>query len=231
MSKILVVAAHPDDEILGVGGTMAALSEQGHEVFVLIVTEGCSSQYQGQDVQRLIADKKACALQAGKLVGVRQVLFGDLPDMRLDTLPHVEINRVIERAIRQVGPEVVFTHHFGDVNRDHQRVYESTLVAVRPVQGACVRKVYTYETLSSTEWQETDPRFAFVPNTYHDISSQLDRKIEALLTYEQEVREYPHPRSAQAIRNLAMLRGQSVGMLAAEAFCLVRDCRREYASL
>ena len=98
MSKILVVAAHPDDEILGVGGTMAALSEQGHEVFVLIVTEGCSSQYQGQDVQRLIADKKACALQAGKLVGVRQVLFGDLPDMRLDTLPHVEINRVIERA-------------------------------------------------------------------------------------------------------------------------------------
>lgn len=223
MSKILVVAAHPDDEVLGLGATIKKLSAT-NEIYVLIVTDGCSSQYSGQDVESLIEQKEKMAQKAAQILGVKQVLFGKLPDMKLDTVSHVDVNRVIENAVDDISPEIVFTHHYGDVNLDHQMVYRSTLVATRPSVGACVKKLYTYEVLSSTEWQSSLPNFAFVPNTYISVDKQmLDAKKEALKAYSIELRKFPHTRSAEAIDNLAAYRGQSVGVAAAEAFCLLRE--------
>lgn len=138
MSKILVVAAHPDDEVLGLGATIKKLSAT-NEIYVLIVTDGCSSQYSGQDVESLIEQKEKMAQKAAQILGVKQVLFGKLPDMKLDTVSHVDVNRVIENAVDEISPEIVFTHHYGDVNLDHQMVYRSTLVATRPSVGACVK--------------------------------------------------------------------------------------------
>ena len=226
MKKVLVAVAHADDEILGAGGTIARLSED-HEVYVLIVTDSCSSQYRGQDVEKIIEEKKKCAVKANGLVGVKKVIYSDLPDMALRETPHTKINAVIEKAIDEIKPQIILTHHFGDVNLDHREVYKSVMVAARPTQYTSVEKIYTFEVLSATEWQSSDTRYAFVPNTYIDISDSIEKKIDALKEYSQEIREYPHPRSAEAIRNLAKFRGQSVGTKYAEALCLVRDVKRK----
>lgn len=226
MKKILAVVAHADDEVLGAGGTIAALSED-NEVYVLIVTDSCSSQYAGQDVQKIIKEKKICAIKANNLLGVKKVFFGDLPDMCLRETPHTKINAVAEKYIDEIKPQIILTHHFGDVNLDHREVYKSVMVAARPTQYTSVERIYTFEVLSATEWQSTDIHYAFVPNTFIDISDTVEKKIAALKEYRQEIREYPHPRSAEAIQNLAKFRGQSVGVRYAEAFCLLRDVRRK----
>lgn len=226
MKKILVVVAHADDEILGVGGTILKLSAD-NEIYVLIVTDSCSSQYAGQDVEKIIEEKKKCAVKANQMIGVKQVIYSDLPDMRLRETPHTRINAVIEKCIDEIKPQIILTHHFGDVNLDHQEVYKSVMVAARPTQYTSVEKIYTFEVLSATEWQSSDSRHVFIPNTYIDISDSIEKKIGALAEYKQEIREYPHPRSAEAIRNLASFRGQSVGVRYAEALCLVRDVRRK----
>lgn len=223
MSKILVIAAHPDDEVLGLGATIHKLSKT-NEVYILIVTEGCSSQYRGQNVAPIIAEKKEMAKKAAEILGAKGVLFGDLPDMKLDTVPHIEVNAVIEKAVDEIKPEIVFTHHFGDVNLDHQMCYRSTLVATRPSVSTTVKKLYTYEVLSATEWQSATTAHAFVPNTYVELCEEcLKAKIDALKVYSMELRQFPHTRSEEAIRNLAAYRGQSVGKAAAEAFCLHRE--------
>lgn len=223
MGNILVIAAHPDDEVLGVGATINKLSND-NDVYILIVTEGCSSQYKGHDVEKIIADKKGMAKKAARILGAKDVIFGDLPDMKLDTVPHIDVNKVIEDAVDKIKPEIVFTHHFGDVNLDHQMVYRSTLVATRPSVGSCVKKIYTYEVLSATEWQSSQTSHIFVPNTYVEVDSKmLEVKKQALKAYSIELRQYPHTRSEEAIDNLAAFRGQSVGVCAAEAFCLLRE--------
>lgn len=219
--KILVVAAHPDDEVLGVGGTIAFhTGVRGDEVYVLIVTEGCSSQY--RDDPAVLERKKEEARKANEILGVKELIFADLPDMRLDSLAHVEINRVLEKSIREIEPEIVFTQH-PDVNKDHVLVYESTMVAVRPVPGQCVKKVYTYASASSTEWTPSISRDYFVPNTFFDITDTLEQKIKAFECYGVEQREYPHPRSPESIRIYARRDGISVGFKAAEPFILVRN--------
>ena len=223
MSRILVVAAHPDDEVLGLGATIKKLSSD-NEIYILIVTEGCSSQYKGQEFASIIAEKKVMAQKAAKILGAKEVLFGDLPDMRLDSVDHTVVNAVIEKAVDEIKPEIVFTHHFGDVNLDHQMCYRSTLVATRPSVSTTVKKLYTYEVLSSTEWQSATTAHAFVPNTYVELCEEcLTAKIDALKIYSMELRQFPHTRSEEAIRNLAAYRGQSVGKAAAEAFCLLRE--------
>ena len=141
--KILVIAAHPDDEVYGMGGTIAKLSEAGDEVHVLFVTDGCTAQYRNDPrLPQILAQKQEEARRANALLGVKAVHFGTLPDMRLDTVPHVEVNQLIEETVDAVAPEVVYTHFLGDVNLDHQMVYRSTLVAVRPVPGQTVRELY-----------------------------------------------------------------------------------------
>lgn len=218
---VLAVGAHPDDEVLGAGGTLASHAAAGDEVHVLVVTEGASTQY---DDETLIEEKEVAARRCSEVLGVRSVRFGRLPDMRLDDVPHVDVNVVIEEAVEELEPDVVYTHASHDVNRDHMAVYESTLVATRPRAG--VSRVLAYETPSATEWTGGD-RDQFRPGVYVDISDHLETKIEAFAAYESEQRAYPHPRSEEALRARAKTRGTEAGFAAAEAFELVREYRTD----
>lgn len=221
--KVLVIAAHPDDEVYGMGGTIAKLAAQGNEVHVLIVTDGCTAQYAGRpDLPEIIEKKHREAIEANTLLGVKQVHFGTFPDMKLDTVPHVEVNRLIEETVDQVRPDTVYTHFYGDVNLDHQMVYRSTLVAVRPVPGQCVKALYAYYVPSSTEWSPQLAHTVFLPNTMTDITGFEERKEQALLAYQTEARAYPHPRSAQYVRETDRARGLQWGMGSSEAFMLLR---------
>ena len=217
--RVLVLAAHPDDEILGMGGTIAVhATERGDTVKIVCVTDGSSTQYPGDDALR--AQKEQEATRAAAELGVDDYVHLDLPDMRLDTLAHVEINKVVEEHVRAFGAEVVYTPH-PDVNRDHVALFDSVAVATRPVPGQTVRRVLTYAPTSSTEWTPA-ARNWFVPNWYVDISATLDRKLAAFAHYATERREYPHPRSERALRAHAELHGASVGCEYAEPFVLVR---------
>ncbi len=221
--RVLVIAAHPDDEVYGMGGTIAKLAVQGHEVHVLIVSEGCTAQYAGrEDLSAIVEQKHTEAIVANAALGVKQVHFGTFPDMRLDTVPHVELNRLIEDTVDQVQPETVFTHFYGDVNLDHQMVYRSTLVAVRPTAGQCVKEVYCYYVPSSTEWSPQLAQTAFLTNMMVDITGFEERKERALLAYQTEIRQYPHPRSAQYVRETDRARGLQWGLGSSEGFMLLR---------
>lgn len=222
--KILVIAAHPDDEIYGMGGTIAKLSALGHEVHVLIVTDGCTSQYRNDSrLSEILRQKRQEAERANAIVGVTRVHFGDFPDMKLDTIPHVEVNALIERAVAEIQPDAVYTHFYGDVNVDHQMVYRSTLVAVRPVPEQCVKALYCYRVPSSTEWSPQLSHTAFLPNVMVDISAYADKKAQALAAYQTEMRAYPHPRSAQYTAENDRACGLQWGLGTAEQFVLLRQ--------
>lgn len=224
--RILVVAAHPDDEVYGMGGTIAKLSAQGHEIHSLIVTDGCTAQYADRpDLSGIIAKKHQEALKVGSILGMREVHFGAFPDMKLDTVPHVEVNRLIEKMVDVVQPEVVYTHFYGDVNLDHQMVYRSTLVAVRPVSGQCVKELYCYRVPSSTEWSPQMTQTVFLPNVMVDISGFEEKKEKALLTYQTEARPYPHPRSSQYVRETDRACGLQWGLGSSEAFMCLRKIK------
>lgn len=221
--RVLVVAAHPDDETLGVGGTMARHAGRGDEVFVLIATDGVTARHEQKEPQRAAA-RRAC-----KVLGVRNVEFLDLPDQRLDKGPLVDVIDPLTEAIKKVRPRVVYTHHWGDVNQDHRTLFEASLVAVRPKPRALVRRVLCYEVPSSTEWSPSASLWSFEPDTFVDVGDTLDRKLEALEVYrdthEAEIEPFPHPRSPDAVRAIARRHGSRVGLAAAEAFSLVRDVR------
>lgn len=222
--KILVLAAHPDDEVYGMGGTIAKLSDSGHDVYTLILTEGCTTQYSGNE--EIIDIKKEEANLANEILGVKKVFFCDLPDMRLDSLDHVEINRNIEKYVEIIQPDIVFTHHNGDVNKDHKLIFESTLVATRPVLGSSVKKVYTYQVPSSTEWGAPLENDIFIPNTFIDIERYTDKKGLAIEAYKSELRDFPHPRSVKAVQTYDHAAGIKVGLEYAEAFRLIRAVNR-----
>ncbi len=219
MSRVLVLAAHPDDEVLGMGGTIAVHVERGDAVRIVCVTDGSTAQYPGDGQKR--AQKEDEARRAAAELGVFDYVHLDLPDMRLDTVAHVEINGVIEEHVRDMAPDVVYTPH-PDVNRDHQALFDSVVVATRPVPGHPVRRVLTYAPTSSTEWTPAGVNW-FVPNWFVDISGMLERKLAAFAHYETERRDYPHPRSERAIRAAAELHGASCGCEYAEPFVLVRS--------
>ena len=223
MKKVLVIAAHPDDEVMGLGGTIAKLSAQGVECHLLIVTDGSSSQYRGSDhLGEIIEAKKIETKNCADTLGFRSIHYGELPDMKLDTTPHVVINQVIERVIDEVQPDTVYTHFWGDVNRDHQEVYKSTLVAVRPVMGQVVKELYSYRVPSSTEWTPNKADTMFMPNYFVNIEKYAEQKYKAFACYSTELREYPHPRSVQYLRETDKAVGIRVGLLAAEEFVLLR---------
>ena len=223
--RVLAVAAHPDDETLGVGGTIARYSEQGDEVWVCILTEGVTSRH--RQVDRQVELKKECALKACQILGVRKVVFCDLPDQRLDALPLLDVIRQIEHCVGAFRPDVVYTHFKEDLNQDHRIAFQATMVATRPFGANTVKRLLCYETASSTEWAAPFAGSIFAPNVFVDISSTLDRKIRAMQqyanTYVNEVRPYPHPRSYEAIEIHAKRYGVVVGVQAAEAFMLVRE--------
>jgi LmbE family N-acetylglucosaminyl deacetylase len=223
--NVLTVAAHPDDETLGAGGTMARLAAQGHEVWVLILSEGVSARH-GH-----IEQQQDCAIRAGDVLGVSHMVFGGLPDQRLDTLPLLDVITLIEKVVQEFRPELILTHFRGDVNQDHRVAFDATLVAARPAMGSSVRRLMCYEAASSTEWGAPFPGSVFTPNVFVDITSTLPTKIEAMKkyaeTFDSEMRPFPHPRSVEALEAYARRHGATAGVHAAEPFMLVRDVARE----
>ena len=224
-SPVLVLAAHPDDEVLGCGGTIARLAAEGAAVHVAFFADGVSSRAAGpgapaQDAE--LAARRAAAQRACDVLGVASVTFGDLPDNRLDTIALLEVVKRVEALIARHHPDTVFTHHAGDLNVDHRRIHEATVVAARPQRGNPVKALLSFEVPSSTEWQLPGSGAAFTPNWFVDISAFLPRKLEALQAYASELRSWPHPRSREAIEYLARWRGATVGVDAAEAFILGR---------
>jgi LmbE family N-acetylglucosaminyl deacetylase len=218
MTRVLVVAAHPDDEVLGMGGTIALHTSRGDEVRVLVVTDGSSTQYPGDADTR--SRKQEEARRAAAELGVEDYVHLDHPDMRLDTLQHVEVNRVIEEHVQGFAPAVLYTVQ-PDVNSDHRVLFDSVAVATRPIPGQPVRRLLTYAPASSTEWTPAAVNW-FVPNWYVDVTETLERKLAAFAHYETERREYPHPRSERAIRATAEYHGTTCGCEYAEPFVLVR---------
>lgn len=226
---VLVVAAHPDDEVLGCGGTMATFAAQGHDVHIAILGEGISSRHARRDdappaeLQALQADARAAAAA----LGARSVVCGGLPDNRFDQVALLDVIKQIESWIGTCAPSAIYTHHPGDLNVDHGIVFRAVLTATRPgASSVTVPDVYAFEVASSTEWafHRIDPPFR--PSVFVDISAGLDRKIAAMECYRSEKRSAPHPRSPEGLRAAAARWGSVAGMQYAEAFELIRSLRR-----
>jgi N-acetylglucosamine malate deacetylase 1 len=224
--SVLVVAAHPDDEVLGCGGTIARHADAGDQVQVLIVAEGATSRQQQRN--RLQAGDELSVLaqaaqMAGSILGAAGVELLDFPDNRLDSLDRLDLIKRLEERIDRHQPQVVYVHHAGDVNVDHRRLHEAVVTACRPTPGHPVQRLLSFEVASSSEWQPPGSAPAFQPNWFVDISDQWQRKREALVAYASEMRPWPHARSLEALEHLARWRGAQVGVEAAEAFCLLRQ--------
>ncbi len=215
--KVLVIAAHPDDELLGCGGTLALHVEKGDSVTVVIMCEGESLRYKDGEV-----DQTGDIAKAAAIMGIRDVRALGFPDQRLDTLSLVELITPLEAVVREIQPSIVYCQYGGDINRDHYLLFEATLVATRPVES-CIQAVYAFDTASSTDWAY--PR-TFIPDTWVDISTSLERKLAALACYRSEMRDFPHPRSIESLRNRASHHGSHVCVRAAEPFMTVRRVLR-----
>ena len=227
MSKsILFVAAHPDDEVLGCGGTIARHADAGDQVQVLIVAEGATSRQLQRNRNQATGELSAlaqAAQRAGAILGSQGVELLDLPDNRLDSLDRLDLIKQIEQRIARHQPQVVYVHHAGDVNVDHRLLHEAVVTACRPTPRQPVQRLLSFEVASSTEWQPPGSAPPFQPNWFVDISAQWPRKREDLAAYASEMRPWPHARSLEALEHLARWRGAQVGVEAAEAFCLLRQ--------
>ncbi len=225
--SVLVIASHPDDEVLGCGGTIARLAQQGTAVYIAILGEGITSRAAAPDQSHQPQLKKLHehAHQAAKLLGAADLFMHQLPDNRFDTVALLDIVKEIESLIDRLGPDTVYTQHGGDLNVDHVATFRATLTATRPTAGGTVKSVYSYEVASSTEWSFGQFAPAFAPQRFVDITQTLDVKIQAMQTYESESRPSPHPRSPESLRSLAAWRGSQAGVEAAEAFTVVRQVR------
>ncbi len=221
-APVLCVAAHPDDEVLGVGGTLAAHAQAGARVVVLILSEGEAEKLPGTPKSD---DRRGCAEAAAAALGVSEVVYADLPDQRFDAVPFIEVIKPIEAVVQRVRPEIVYTHHRGDANTDHQIAFKATYAACRPISsvGRSVRRLLSYEAPSTTEQAPGFPEYVFVPNVFVDITATWDAKVQALDAYASELIAWPHPRSLRYIEALATVRGGQGGLRIAEAFTLVRE--------
>jgi LmbE family N-acetylglucosaminyl deacetylase len=226
-SPVLVIAAHPDDEILGCGATAARLVSEGQEVHFAILGEGLSARHSDRaqtDSKRLEVLHQQAHAAATKL-GVKSLVLHKLPDNRLDTIPLLDIVKIVEELIERFTPQTIYTHHGGDLNVDHEVIHRAVLTATRPVVGSPVREIYAFEVPSSTEWTFQRLEQPFRPNVFVEIASTLEAKIAAMESYASEARKFPHPRSPEALRAIAMRWGSVAGCAAAEAFELVRSIR------
>lgn len=224
MKKVLIIVAHPDDEILGMGGTIAKWASEGAEIALLIVTDGSTSQYKDHsNLNKILERKKVETKKAADIVGISHIYYGGLPDMRLDMTAHTLVNNAIENVIDEFDPEIVYTHFDGDVNKDHQCVFQSTLVACRPVPGQKVKELYSFSVPSSTEWSPQNSKTCFNPNLYVNIEGEFaEKKYAAMAEYKTELRAFPHPRSVEALRILDQANGIQVGLSCAESFVIHR---------
>lgn len=221
---VAVIVAHADDEVLGCGGTIARFVAEGRKVHVLVMSDGVTSRWGGDkfDGQSELAARNRAAREANDILGAASLQVNDLPDNRMDGLDRLDVVKQVEEFITRVRPELVLTHHLGDVNIDHRVVHDSVVTACRPQPGFCVRELMFFEVPSSTEWRPAHSALPFWPNVFIDITSTLEKKKQALRAYADELRDFPHPRSIVAVESLARWRGATAGVEAAEAFLLGR---------
>ena len=219
MSTVLVVAAHTDDEALGCGGTIARHVAEGDTVYAVFMADGVTSR-EGAD-QTDLESRNVAAENARAILGIKENFYLGLPDNRLDSLPLIEVVQRLEPIIRKLQPNIIYTHHHGDLNIDHRITHQAVLTACRPMPGSRLQAIYAFEIMSSTEWA-TPIVEPFVPNHYVDISNQIINKMDALRAYELEMRDAPHSRSIEHLTHLAHHRGHTVGLTVAEAFVVIR---------
>lgn len=214
--KVLVIAPHPDDEVLGCGATIAKYTKiLGNSVTLCIITEAYEPEWSEEFIKKT---RPAEIEKVQKTLGIKDIVQLKLPTVKLDTIPQKELNAAIYNVIKKVKPEILYIPFFGDINRDHELVAKATLVAARPLPNSTIKEIYMYETLSETEWGFQP----FVPNVYEDISLFIESKLRAMAAYKSELKKEPHPRSENIIISLAKKRGSEVGVNYAEAFILVR---------
>jgi LmbE family N-acetylglucosaminyl deacetylase len=211
--NILVIAAHPDDELLGSGGTLKKFINQGYDVITVIFAKGRKEEeHQMQE----------CVSKANKHLGIKEIIFLEYPNLLLETFPLHVINEEIETLIAKYDPTIIFTHHYGDINKDHQILFQAVLTAARPLPGKKPVEILCFETVSSSEWSQQTNDKSFKPNYFVDITDTIDAKLDALQFYDVEMRLFPHPRSYKGVQHLAQVRGMTVGVEYAEAFEIIR---------
>lgn len=223
--KILVIAAHPDDEVLGCGATMAKHSLKGDKVNVVILSEGITSrdnQHNREKYSQELSELAKSAQKANNILGVSSLSLHNFPDNRMDSIDRLDIIKIVEEFLKQYEPEIIYTHHAGDLNIDHRLIHEAVVTACRPVPFYPVKMLLFFEVPSSTEWQMPGLAPYFTPNWFVNVSDTLNLKLKALEAYSSEMRNWPHARSIPALEYMARWRGASVGVEAAEAFILGR---------
>jgi len=224
-SNILIIAPHADDEILGCGGVISRYIHEGNSVYIAVMTNaniGAPSLFSNTDIKNIRAE----ALSAHKLLNVTNTFFFDFPAPRLETHPSYEITQAISALINEKKIDTLFIPHKGDIHKDHGVIYHAALVAARPINDFTVIDVFSYETLSETEWASPFGNDAFIPNVFIDISKYLESKLKAMSCFCSQLKQAPHPRSLEIIESLAKFRGSTVGCKYAEAFMLVRSIKK-----
>jgi LmbE family N-acetylglucosaminyl deacetylase len=221
MKKKLIIAPHPDDEVLGAGGVIKKFSKEGHEVYVLVITRGSPKYYSDEKIQNVRKE----ALEAHKILGVKQTVFLDFHAPELDITSNADISRAISKYISNWKITDLFIPHRGDIHNDHRKVFEASLVAARPVGNFTVKAIYAYETLSETEWAAPFSDDAFIPNHFENISDTMSYKFEAMKCFKSQIRDFPSTRSLETIESLAKFRGSTVGFNRAEAFMTIRTIK------
>lgn len=220
--KILIIVAHPDDEVLGCFGTVARLIKEGYEAYTLILGEGKTSRDEIRKVENKENEIKVLNTEmqrANNTIGIKKVFVESFPDNRFDSVDLLDIIKVILKVKDEIKPDIIFTHYEHDLNIDHQITYKAVITATRPMKEECVKEIYSFEILSSTEWNYP---LSFSPNTFFDISETLDLKISAMKEYQSELCIYPHPRSLKGIKLNAKYQGMRVGKKYVEAFKSIR---------
>lgn len=220
--NVLIVAAHPDDEVLGCGGAIAKLAKKGDDVYTLILGEGITSRDETRNRRKREKEIKELRLQikrANKIIGVRDTFVFDFPDNRFDTVALLNIVKTIEDIKNKIKPDIIFTHYEKDLNIDHKITYQAVITATRPLPDETVKEIYSFEILSSTEWSYP---LSFSPDVFFDVSDTIEVKLKAMAEYKTELKDFPHPRSLEGIEQNAQLWGMKVGLKYAEAFKAVR---------
>jgi LmbE family N-acetylglucosaminyl deacetylase len=222
MKTVLAIAAHPDDEALGAAGTLARHAAEGDSVHIAFLADGEGSRGSKDN----LAHRQGAAQRAGQVIGAQSVTLHDFPDNKMDSVPLLKVAQHVEKIITDINPHIIYTHHIGDLNIDHRITYQAVLTACRPMPESKIEEIYSFEVLSSTEWSGPEDEHPFRPNHYVDISAFYEKKQKALECYAEEMRDFPHSRSYEAVKALATLRGAHVGVQKAESFMVVRTIKR-----
>lgn len=223
--SVLCIAAHPDDEVLGVGGTIARHAIDGEDAHVCILSDGVTSRYDNhENATKEIEQRRDRARQACETLGAT-VSLHEFPDNQFDTVALLDIVQTIEAEIERHDPQIIYTHHYGDLNVDHELTCRATVIATRPLSNSGIERVLAFETLSATEWSAPSPENGFQPQHFVTVTDQLETKLAALQVYEDELRDFPHPRTVDTVRRNARIWGAKTGVAAAEPFELIREVR------